>query len=186
MSCANTSKKKKPRLELAIYARHGQPDAYHYALFVSPKYKAPQVRQTITKHDVKNALQNPFADHVDTQRPWRYDRDVIEHVGDEPGLLARVIVGKILVPVEEVEATLVATPVKDNGIGDFDDEMWVQAAVEELGKAGAVKGLVRWGAMKGVAVSYVEMKKRIGRWEPGWRDGKIPMLDLMTGEEIVG
>ncbi|KAF1957811.1 hypothetical protein CC80DRAFT_491167 [Byssothecium circinans] len=143
--------------------------------------------QSATKHDVKNALQNPFADDLLATQPWRYDRDSIEDVQTEQDLLVRVIIGKVVTVVEEIDAVLAAIPVESVGLREFNDEMWMEAAIEELKKKEAVKGLVTWKAMKGVAVDYVEMKKRIGRWDTEWEGEKrVPMLDLMTGEEVVG
>jgi hypothetical protein len=185
------NKRKKPRLELALYSRPKHPSSYHYALFISPKYKKPLTPEPVTKHHVKNTLQN--INGVVSQ-PWRYERLHIEDVQREDRLLARIVIAKLLVSVKDVEEIL-----KEIRMRQFDDVepgrefeafscvTWVRDVVEELGKRGAVKGISGWESVKAVAGDYVGMKKGMGRWDVGWRGGmRVPMLDLLTGVEIPG
>ncbi|KAF2646200.1 hypothetical protein P280DRAFT_464435 [Massarina eburnea CBS 473.64] len=183
--------KKKPRLELALYSLPNHSKAYHYALFIAPKYTKPITLDAVQKHHIKITLQNNISGEI--SQPWHYEHIGIEDVQKEPRLLVRVIIGKVTVSVDEVDKILAAMPiyqevdVQQRVVKRFGCMTWVESAVQELGKRDAVKGLMKWEAIKGVAVDYVEMKKRIGRWDIGWQGEKrVPLMDLMSGEEVVG
>ena len=62
---------------------------------------------------------------------------------------------------------------------------WVRAALEDLGRQGAVAELGEWGGIQKKALDYVERKREVGRWSVGWKgEAGVPMLDSLKGREI--
>jgi hypothetical protein len=183
----------KPRLQLALYARPKHPSTYHYALFISPK-RAQRARSadSATKHHVKNTLQNVSGELT---QPWRYERLAVPDVRLEQRLLVRVVIAKITTTTspEALDRILEAVPVyqvDDHGPNrgqSFTCSTWVRAALEELRTQGAVAGLGEWEAIQSKALEYVERKTEEGRWSADWKGeiGVVPMLDLLTGREVV-
>jgi hypothetical protein len=178
----------KPRLQLALYARPKHPGTYHYALFVSPKSAKQSYASTATKHHVKNTLQNVSGELT---QPWRYERLVISDVQLEQRLLVRIIIAKVT-SLDALERILEGVPVYQTDDSDqakaqlFSCLTWVQAALEELGRHGAVTNLGEWEGIQKRALEYVEKKREVGRWSADWKgEGGVPMLDLLTEREVV-
>jgi hypothetical protein len=177
----------KSRLQLALYARPKQPGTCHYALFVSPKSTKQKLANSATKHHVKNTVQNISGE---VTQPWRYERLAISNVQLEPRLLIRIIIAKITSP-DTLEGILGAARVyqiDDSNQAEaqsFSCLTWVQAALEELSRQGAVVGLGEWEEIQKKAAEYVERKRAAGRWN-GDSKGEVgvPMLDLLNGREI--
>jgi hypothetical protein len=187
----------KPRLQLALYARPKHPGTYHCALFISPKRtQRARSADSATKHHVKNTLQNVSGELT---QPWRYERLAVPDVRLEQRLLVRVVIAKVTTTTttsspEELDRILEAVPVyqvDDDGPNrgqSFTCLTWVRAALEELRTQGAVAGLGEWEAIQSKALEYVERKKtEEGRWSADWKGevGVVPMLDLLTGREVV-
>ncbi|KAF2253518.1 hypothetical protein BU26DRAFT_515866 [Trematosphaeria pertusa] len=179
----------KPRLQLALYARPKHPGTYHYALFISQKSTKQQQANSATKHHVKNTLQNISGELT---QPWRYERLAISDVQLEQRLLVRIVIAKVTSP-DALERILEAVPVYQIDDPDrakaqsFTCLTWVRAALEELGRQGAVAGLGEWEGIHKKALEYVERKKDMGRWDAGWKgEAGVPMLDLLDGREVVG
>ncbi|KAF1959320.1 hypothetical protein CC80DRAFT_533484 [Byssothecium circinans] len=178
----------KPRLQLALYARPKHPGSYHYALFISPKSTKQQQANSATKHHVKNTLQNISGELA---QPWRYERLAISDVQLEQRLLVRIVVAKVTSP-DALDRILETVPVYQVDDPDqakaqsFSCSRWVRAALEELGRQGAVAALGEWEEIHKKAVEYVERKKEVGRWSAGWKgEVGVPMLDLLDGREVV-
>ncbi|OGM51334.1 hypothetical protein ABOM_000309 [Aspergillus bombycis] len=185
------SRRNKPRLLLALYARPKHPENYHYALLIVPKITAAQNTKPLpgTKHHVKNTIEN-INDRI--SQPWRFERAVIEDINLEPRLLVCVVIGKVL-SLENVERVFGDTPIYQVEDPDqekalaFDCRSWVVDAVERLRKSDGVSSLLDWGMLERRAVEYVEEKKRMGRWNAGQDASpklRIPIMDLITGAEI--
>lgn len=184
----------KPRLQLALYARLKHPGTYHYALFISPKRtQRARSADSATKHHVKNTLQNGSGELT---QPWRYEHLAILDVRLEQRLLVRVVIAKVTTTMssEALDRILEAVPVyqvDDDGPNrgqSFSCLTWVRAALEELRTHGAVAGLGEWEAIQSKALEYVERKKtEERRWSADWKGeiGVVPMLDLLTGREVV-
>ncbi|PGH02263.1 hypothetical protein AJ80_08888 [Polytolypa hystricis UAMH7299] len=176
----------KPRLQLALYARPKHPGTYHYALFISPKSTKQQPANSATKYHVKNTLQNISGELT---QPWRYERIAISDIQLEHRLLVRVVIAKVTSP-DALERILEAVPVyqiDDTNQADaqsFTCQTWVRAAVEELGKQGAVAKLKEWDSIQKNALEYVEKKMKEEKWNGVWKgEAGILMLDLLTGRE---
>ncbi|GIZ39098.1 hypothetical protein CKM354_000248900 [Cercospora kikuchii] len=178
----------KPRLELAIYARPKHPESPHYALFVAPKRDAGP----IVKHHVKNTWQ--VDDSGQASRPWRYERTVVASLENEPRLLARVIVAKVL-RTEEVQQVFYSIPVntEDGGIvavemaASFSCKSWVKDAWEGLRRRRAIFSKFEdWDVVERQAPEYVEKKRQQGRWDSSSKGAAgVPLMDLLEGKERV-
>ena len=192
-----TMTRNKPRLQIALYARPKYPDTYHWALFISPKSSSKQYGRNnddaarVTKYHVKNTLSSIEGRQV-TDR-WHYETKSIPDVTQEHLLLARFIIAKVIAPEDTIDDIIGAVPITQVDFlglptdpSPFTCRTWAQAAVEGLKRQGVVAGLDDWEVIQEKAVEYVERKKKEGRWRAG-RLGKVevPMLDLLTGKEIV-
>jgi hypothetical protein len=178
----------KPRLELALYARPKHPGSPHYALLVSPKSTKDNVSTSATKHHVKNTLQN--INGVISQ-PWRYERVAIPDTNLEQRLLVRVVVAKVILPIDELERIVETLPVyRDDEVERMEGKVfscktWVRDVLDELVKHGAIAGYPGWEWIERKASDYVEAKMSAGRWDASWDGAKgVPMLDL-GGRELV-
>ncbi|OAL56809.1 hypothetical protein IQ07DRAFT_617321 [Pyrenochaeta sp. DS3sAY3a] len=178
----------KPRLQLALYSRPKHPGTYHYALLISPKSTKKQQANSATKHHVKNTLQNISGELT---QPWRYEHLVISDVQLEQRLLVRIVIAKVTYQ-DALEKILEAVPVYQADGPDqvkgqsFNCSSWVRAALEELGRQGAVAGLGEWEEIQKKALEYVERKKEAGRWSSDWNgEVGVPMLDLLDEREVV-
>ena len=177
----------KPRLQLALYARPKQPGTFHYALFVSPKSTNQKLANSVTKHHVKNTVQNISGE---VTQPWRHERLAISDILLEPRLLVRVIVAKITSPdtLEEILGGARVYQIDDLNQAkaqSFSCSTWVQAVLEELSRQGVITGLGEWKEIQKKAVQYVERKRVAGRWNGGLKgEIGVPMLDLLSGREI--
>ncbi|KAL3427472.1 hypothetical protein PVAG01_00981 [Phlyctema vagabunda] len=178
----------KPRLQLALYARPRHPNTYHYALFVSPKTARQPYSTSATKYHVKNTLQNVSGE---LSQPWRYERLAIPDILLEQRLLARIVIAKVT-SLNALERILEAVPIYQTGDADqtkaesFNYVSWVRAALEELGRQGAVARLGEWEEIQKNALYYVERKKEAGRWTAtGKGEIGIATFDLLTGKELV-
>lgn len=179
----------KPRLQLALYARPKHPGTYHYALLISPKSTKKQQANSATKHHVKDTLQNISGELT---QPWRYERLAISDVQLEQRLLVRIVIAKVT-SQDALERILEAVPVYQADGPDqakaqsFTCLTWLRAALEEVGRQGAVAELGEWEGIQKKALEYVERKKEAGRWSAGWKgEAGVPMLDLLDGREVVG
>ncbi|CAK1354250.1 unnamed protein product [Cercospora beticola] len=179
----------KPRLQLAVYARPKHPESPHYALFVAPKHDTVPV----VKHHVKNTWQVDDSGHASC--PWRYERTVIASLENEPRLLARVVVAKVLQSAEEIQQIFDSIPIytEDEGIvaaegaASFSCKSWVKDAWEALRRRNAISSKFDdWDVVEREARGYVETKRQQGRWDTSWKGAAgVPLMDLLEGQERV-
>lgn len=186
----------KARLHLALYARPNYPDTYHYALLVRPKDIAATIalsaELTANKYHVKNTLRIN-ADGIVSQ-PWIYETTYIPDLAGEPRLLATLVIGKVLVPIEDVGHITQNVPVYQvddpSGRGEkFNCVEWVRLAIEELRWKDAISdnGLA-WEIIHEELLNFMRRKKRDRRWEVGWKGGvpeAVATFDLLTGKDLV-
>ncbi|KAF7594419.1 hypothetical protein BBP40_009239 [Aspergillus hancockii] len=85
----------KPRLLLALYARPKHPESYHCALLISPKIETTPSKKRLSafKYHIRNTIAN-INDQL--SELWRFERDVVENLNQEPRLLVCVVIGKVL------------------------------------------------------------------------------------------
>lgn len=180
----------KPRLHLALYARPKYPDSPHYALFITPKIHL-QRKSTIlaTKFHVKNTLQNIDGE---LSQPWRFERISVPDLSQDPRLLACFVIGKIqpksLESVENVISQVRVYQVDDPDQVKaqlFNCRTWVKDVLDELSGSDHVAGLTDWETVDKKALEYVKEKKGEGRWDAGRSGGNPPVMDLLTGMELV-
>lgn len=185
-------KRTKPRLYLALYARAKYPDSYHCALMVCPSGQIPPraTSPTITKHHVKNTLQN---NDGTISQPWIYEVTPIKDPSQESRILVRIVFAKIIMPIEHVNRILRDVPIYQvddaSGHGQaFDCVEWVRLAVENLRSHGALgEATLSWDIIREQSLRYVDFKKEQRRWQVGWKGGTIEhvaTLDLLTSKEI--
>ncbi|KAH8723173.1 hypothetical protein GQ44DRAFT_828377 [Phaeosphaeriaceae sp. PMI808] len=177
----------KPRLQLALYARPKHPDTYHYTLLLAPKCAFTPADSAI-KYHLTDRLQTS-QDGV--AQSWSYERLNILDIHREHGLLARVVIAKVTLP-DAIEKILEALPIIQ--VDDQNESKsqlcvclaWVQSALKELEKEGAITGSEGWERIQKKSLDYVEKKRRVGRWHEDWQGGfGVPMLDLLIDREIV-
>lgn len=177
----------KPRLQVALYSRPKHPGSYHYALFVASKNGLGQ----ITKHHVKNTLLiDPTGEAT---APWRYERTMVSDVGAEQRLLARIVIGKVVVSDEEVQRLVEEVPILQIDDPDtataqsFTCQTWVRDVFQELRRQEAIATIFEeWEEVEQNASEYVETKREQRRWSGSWKgDSAVPLMDLLQGKEIV-
>ncbi|BDD56214.1 hypothetical protein MPDQ_005618 [Monascus purpureus] len=184
----------KPRLQLALYARPKHPDSPHYALLITPKITGQYTSTTTlpaTKFHVKNTLQN-----IDCQlsQPWRFERIPLSDLSRDPRLLACFVIGKIAPrAIEAVENIIAQVPVYQIDDPDqakaqsFNCCTWVEDVLTQLRGSGHVARLMDmdWQTVQKEALAYVVSKRREGRWDAGRCADDVPVMDLLTGTELV-
>ena len=134
------SKRSKPRLHLALYARPKCPDTLHYALLICPKDSSSHTTKSsslvITKHHVKNV-------NVTLSQPWVYETTEVANLSTEPRILTSVIIAKILVHIQRIHQLLhdvlmyQADDPSGKGQG-FGCVEWMRLAIQKLKAAGGV------------------------------------------------
>lgn len=180
----------KPRLLLGLYARPKHPDSPHYALLITPKI-TPSQNQALpaSKYHVKNTLE---VVNDQPSQPWRFEQTSLQDIAEDPRLLVAVVIGKV-VSLDTAEETLRQTPVYQIHDPDrekaltFDCRIWVRDALDGLRASDCVSSLVDWDTLDQRALGYMQQKKESGIWIAGrGESGKvgIPVLDLLTGEEV--
>ena len=171
----------KPRLHIALYARPGLPNSYHYALIVSSKDGSSD----IVMYHVTNARRSTQG--LPSQR-WRHEKFTLNSLSGEPWLLVLVTVAKVLVPLDDVTEILQSVPVYQPEDGEkyekFSCVEWVRAAIQRLDEETAIAGDARmnnWAWLDEEAVKFVQEQKAEGRWDDhGWTGGTdIPCLELL-------
>lgn len=181
----------KPRLQLALYARPKYPDTYHYALLVSSSPTKNSTATSITKHHVKNTLQNTAGL---LSQPWVCESESITNLSEESRLLACIVIAKLTISVDGVNAIIRETTIYQtddpSGKGQtFDCVEWVRLALEQLKKAGALaEPKLDWDFMCEQSLHYVERKKKEGRWQIRWTGGNMDSIatyDMLKSKEIV-
>ncbi|KAF2212259.1 hypothetical protein CERZMDRAFT_97538 [Cercospora zeae-maydis SCOH1-5] len=170
----------KPRLQLAVYARPKHPESPHYALFLAPK-RGPG---PVVKHHVKNTWQVESSGQAIC--PWRYERTVIASVDNEPRLLARVVMAKVVKGGEEVQEMISSVPVRLED-DSFSCKSWVKDAWGELRRRDAIRSKCDdWDVVERQVREYVDKKRQQGRWESCWKgEAGVPLMDLLEGKELV-
>ncbi|KAH8648342.1 hypothetical protein BGZ60DRAFT_222746 [Tricladium varicosporioides] len=113
-SSTTSHKSNKPRLYIALYARPKHPSSPHFALLVAPK-SSIRLPTTIPifKFHVKNTLL-VNEDGVPSS-PWRMETEDFVDLRGERNLLVLVMVGKVLVGVDEVERCLRGVKIVQEG-----------------------------------------------------------------------
>ena len=171
----------KPRLCLALYIRPKHPGTYDYALLVCPK----DLGLLADKYYVENVSQ------VSAMQSWEYECSRAEDLTQDPLLLARCIVAKVLKPerINEVLQRVPLCPTQQSANQDANEMAtrvsWIHLALAKLRDAGVISRLEPWASIRGRAVRYVEQKKMAGRWDG---EGKVaspsvPTLDLLPGPQ---
>lgn len=181
----------KPQLQLALYARPKYPNTYHYALLVSSSSPRNSSGAPLTKHHVKNTLQNTAG--LLTQ-PWIYETEAITISSKEPRLLACIIIAKLALPTDRLNAIIRGTSIYQvddpSGKGQtFDCVEWVRLALEQLKMAGALtETSLDWDFIRKQSLQYVERKTEEGRWQVGWTGGNADLIatyDMLKSKEVV-
>jgi len=127
-------------------------------------------------------------------QPWRYERIALSDTQREQRLLVRVVIGKVTVAPEVVDAILQAVPVyqvsDERGRAPdgaaFSCLTWVRDALEELRGRAAVAGLLGFEVIQERVLGFVERKREEGWWDAGSkREVGVPVWDLLDGKEVV-
>lgn len=120
---------------------------------------------------------------------------MIASLENEPRLLARVVVAKVLQTEEELQQIFDSMPVctEDEGTvgaegaASFSCKSWVKNAWEELrGRQAVSSKFDDWDVVAREAREYVEKKRQQGRWDISWKGAAgVPLMDLLEGKERV-
>ena len=171
----------KPRLHIALYARPGLPNSYHYALIVSSKDRTSD----IVMYHVTNARRS--SQGVPSHR-WRHEKFTLNSLSGEPRLLVLVTIAKVLVPIDEVTEILRTVPVYQAEDGEnyekFSCAQWAKTGFQRLYEEAAIAcdaGVKSWARLDQEALKFVEEQKAQGSWDDhGWTGNReIPCLDLL-------
>jgi hypothetical protein len=165
----------KDRVSIALYARGGRPNTYHWALIVGPKQETSNTKGF--RHDAKQ-------DIGCTQ--WYYNVQNITTTAAQM-LLVRVTFAKVE-DTAQLNRTLAAVPIVQND-PSWTCRIWVKnaiAALEADGKSLGTK-VTDWETLENSAQDYVRTKIDAGRFSgPGdWDPQFAPTYDLMNGMEII-
>ncbi|KAG9233743.1 hypothetical protein BJ875DRAFT_543519 [Amylocarpus encephaloides] len=198
-----TSKQqKKSRLNIALYRRPGQPDAYEWTFIITPKPTDPP---TSTRGDPSNPT--PLARFGVYDYPYRredgtmseerrVERGEVLDIECEGGLHVLVTVGKICsstAVLEDVLRTKVpvyqAAEVGEGEGGRLDSVQWIGDALEVLRKGGVVTGTSAvtgkepaWGPLREEVEGFAERMLGPERDEVGWYGEEgTPCWDVLDG-----
>jgi hypothetical protein len=169
----------KPRLYLTLYARPKYPKTYHYALQISPKHDAGY---PLSSNAPPSLIANKYHCTNTIQRnehgisfPWIYESSSISPLEDSR-LLARILLGKLLVPIAQFDEAMKCVPIPQNCHDPaFSCVKWVKLAVESLmvgtpGMVARTPSYKSWDCTQKIALEFVNNEKRSGRFETDWKD----------------
>lgn len=171
----------KHRLHIALYARPGLPNSYHYALITSSKDRSSD----IVMYHATNARRSTQG--LPTQR-WRHEKFSLNTVVNEPRLLVLITVAKVIVSSEELTEVLRTVPIYQPEDGEqfqnFSCAGWVKIALQRLFEEKAIAndgGTADWAHIDQEALKFVGEQKAQGQVDDnGWVGYKeIPCLDLL-------
>ncbi|KAG9313922.1 hypothetical protein JVU11DRAFT_4694 [Chiua virens] len=174
----------KQRLYIALYARGGRPDTYHWALHVGPK-TLPDVDEN-AKTGIQFHAKEKLIGPQDSQ--WYFEElDIPFHATNM--LLVRIAIAKIE-DLDRLCHILRAVPIRQ-GTAGWNCIAWVQeglALLDEDEKALGTR-VIEWANVRNTAITYCNTKKAQHRFD-GKGEGdfdirKPPTFDLITNQEII-
>jgi len=171
----------KPRLYVALYARGGEPDTYHWALISGPKVEH---EGSVGKR--YHARQRDHMENGQLRSRWEYEE---LEIGTAPTqmILVRVLIAKVI-NVERLGEILRTVPlVQDDK--DWTCRIWVRDAIARLAAEKGVLGrsVTDWATVENTAKQYVRKKKDQHRFDGTveWDRRKVPTWDLIQKKETI-
>ncbi|KAF2750088.1 hypothetical protein M011DRAFT_374293, partial [Sporormia fimetaria CBS 119925] len=166
----------KDRLYVALYARGGSSDTYHWALLVGPKEEVES--GTGMRYHAKTKPDGTV------KGKWYFDEREIPLEATQM-LLVRVMITKIE-KKDRVVSILRSTPVKQ-GVPTWTCKSWVQDALRNLEADGKAlgTGVTDWDTVREAAIEYCQQKKAAHRFDGKvhWDTKKAATYDLLEKRE---
>lgn len=122
--------------------------------------------------------------------PWRMETEDFVDLRGERNLLVLVMVGKVLVGVDEVERCLRGVKIVQEGEqGEGSEERfscvtWSKHALGVLKDKGLVSGVLGWGEVEKTVREFAAKKKADGRWDVGFQGvAGVPVWNMLEKKE---
>jgi hypothetical protein len=169
----------KSRLYLALYARSGAGEPYHWALIVGPKDEAQGAQGK--RYHIKNQI-----DPETGRERWVYEEfDVpMQPTGM---LLVRILIAKVEKPNRLGQLLSRVTLVQDDT--DWNCKNWVKDSLRALEEDGKSLGTAQtdWAYVQQMAYWYVDLKKSQKRFDGtgDWDVMKVPTFDVLVNQETI-
>jgi len=171
----------KPRLYVALYARGGEPDTYHWALIAAPKKETDE-----TKAKRYHVRQRMYTEDGRSWNQWEYEELDITTLATRM-ILVRIMVAKIL-NWPKLEEVVRAVPIVQND-KSWTCRIWVRNAMASLAAEAGVLGrsVTDWPTIESSAKQYARKKKDQHRFdgEGDWDMSKVPTWDLIENKETI-
>jgi hypothetical protein len=156
----------------------------HQALLAGPEYTSKRTTRNsyrkfhiVKKTEVSGTVLIP---------PWAYESTVVKDLLSDSRLVALVCVGKIMVPVEDLDYLLAQVPICQPDDTDqekarrFKDTTWVASAFNFLSNKGLISHAATLASSMDLECRSQAFIQAYGGCGSNPQDGKeIPVLDLM-------
>ena len=167
----------KYRLYIGLYARD-VPNTYHWAFLISPKAATGSPNETIRYH----VANRPAKRDGMTKDTWFFEKRELVTLKTQL-LLVRVLVAKIEGSQKDLEASVQRVPVIQDD-PSWRCRTWVRNALAQITKDRILgTGVLDWDTVERGCLSYIERKKKEGRFQKTPIPEAIPTYDLIEKKE---